>query len=47
MTGLPCTGKSSVAGALAQSLPAALLSADPIDSTLIAAGVSERPDIVG
>ena len=47
MTGLPCTGKSTIAAAIAAALPATLLSADPIDAALTAAGVEHRPDIVG
>jgi len=49
LTGLPCTGKSVVAEALARALPATLLSADSIDATLLAAGIApdQRPDIVG
>ena len=37
VTGLPGTGKSTVAGAVARSLPAALISADPIEDNLGAA----------
>jgi len=49
MTGLPGTGKSTVAEAVARTLPAALLSADPIDAALLRAGVrpEQRPDILG
>ena len=49
MTGLPCTGKTTLAGAIAQVLPAAALSADPIDDALVRAGMSleHRPDIAG
>jgi predicted kinase len=38
MAGLPCTGKSTIANAIATTLPASLLSADPIDVALSAAG---------
>ena len=49
MTGLPCTGKSVIAVAVARSLRAALLSADPIDEALLRSGLDahQRPDIVG
>lgn len=49
MTGLPGTGKSTIAAAVARALPAALLSADPIDAALVRGGVrpEQRPDIVG
>ncbi len=49
MTGLPGTGKSTVAAAVARALPAALLAADPIDAALVRSGVGpeQRPDIVG
>ena len=48
MTGLPGTGKSAIAQRLAQSLPALVLSADPIDATLINMDIGHRrPDIVG
>lgn len=49
MTGLPGTGKSTIAAVVARALPAALLSADPIDAALVRAGVGaqQRPDIVG
>ena len=39
MTGLPGTGKSTVAAAVARALPAALLSADPIERALIQSGI--------
>jgi len=41
VTGLPGTGKSTVAGAVARSLPAALISADPIEDNLGAANADE------
>src|SRR5262245_46749174 len=49
MTGLPCTGKSSIARAVAQALPAAWLSADRIDEALLDTGMTaaQRPDIAG
>jgi len=49
MTGLPCTGKSRIAESVARALPAALLSADPIDDALVASGsmADQRPDIAG
>lgn len=49
LTGLPGTGKSTIAAAVARALPAALLSADPIDAALIRAGMSpaQRPDKAG
>src|SRR5688500_14562361 len=49
LTGLPCTGKSTIARAVAQSLGAAWLSAAPIDAALVRAGMSsqQRPDIAG
>lgn len=49
MTGLPCTGKSTIAEAVAELVGATVLSADPIDAALLAAGVNpeQRPDIVG
>ena len=47
LTGLPGTGKSELAAGLATAMPAAVLSADPIDDALVRAGVGDRPDIVG
>lgn len=41
MSGLPGTGKSAVATAVARELGAPLLSVDPIDSALVGAGVQE------
>lgn len=38
MSGLPGTGKSAIAEAVAVALPAALVSADPIDVALARAG---------
>jgi predicted kinase len=42
LSGLPATGKSAVAEAVAAELRAVLLSVDPIDSALAAAGVEEH-----
>ena len=47
LTGLPGTGKSEIARRIAPELGALILSADPIDATLLRVGVSHRPDIVG
>ena len=41
MTGLPCSGKSSVARAVARSTPAAYLSVDPVHGALDAFGIDE------
>lgn len=41
LSGLPATGKTAVAAAVARELGAALLSVDPIDSALADAGVEE------
>jgi predicted kinase len=42
LSGLPATGKSAVAGAVAAELRAVLLSVDPIDSALAEVGVEEH-----
>ncbi len=49
MTGLPATGKSTIAEAVARALPAAWLSADPVDAALVRGGLrpEQRPDIAG
>lgn len=49
LTGLPCTGTSAIAEAVARELSGALLSADPIDAALISSGIAldEWPDIAG
>jgi predicted kinase len=49
MTGLPGTGKSTIAAAVARALPGALIAADPIDAALVRAGMraEQRPDIAG
>jgi len=48
MTGLPGTGKSEIARRVAPTLGAIVLSADPIDATLLRVGIGhDRPDIVG
>jgi predicted kinase len=47
MTGLPGTGKSTVAGAVGRSLSACVLSADPIDAALSTAGVSNEDGKIG
>ena len=47
MTGLPGTGKSTVADAVARSLGAGVVSADPIDAALLTAGVPNEDGKVG
>ena len=48
LTGLPGTGKSEIARRIAPELGALILSADPIDATLLRVGIDhDRPDIVG
>ena len=47
MTGLPGTGKSTVADAVARSIGACVVSADPIDAALVAAGVPNEDGKVG
>jgi predicted kinase len=47
MTGLPGTGKSAIAEAVAQVLPAAILSADPIDAAIARAGLDDPEGIAG
>jgi predicted kinase len=47
MTGLPGTGKSTIADAVAYALGACVLSADPIDAALSTAGVSDEEGRVG
>ncbi len=46
MTGLPCSGKSSVARAVARAIPAAYLSVDPVHGALGAFGI-DKWDSVG
>lgn len=41
LSGLPATGKTALAAAVARELGAVLLSVDPVDSALTAAGVRE------
>ncbi len=41
MTGLPCSGKSSVARAVARSIPAAYLSVDPVHGALGPFGIDD------
>jgi predicted kinase len=48
LTGLPGTGKSEIARRIAPELGALILSADPIDATLLRVGIGhDRPDIIG
>jgi predicted kinase len=44
LSGLPATGKTALAAAVARELGAVLLSVDPVDSALAAAGVHETGD---
>lgn len=47
MTGLPGTGKSAIAEAVARSLPAPVFSVDPLEALLLRAGIDreQRSDI--
>ena len=47
MTGLPCTFKSTIPRAVARELDAPVVSADPIDAALAAAGVPNTEGRVG
>jgi predicted kinase len=44
LSGLPATGKTALAAAVARELGAVLLSVDPVDSALASAGVHETGD---